>query len=63
MREKWYLKQTNKKNQRPAIALKVAFLTVMCFVNANYPNDVWISLFFVFLGRSVHNVSVFIFVF
>lgn len=41
MREKWYLKQTNK---RPAIVLKVAFLTVTCFVNANYPNDVWISL-------------------
>lgn len=36
------MKQKQKKTQRPAIVVKVAFLDVMCFVNANYPNDVCI---------------------
>lgn len=39
------MKTKTEKTQRRAIVIKVAFLDVMCFVNANYPNDVCIFWF------------------
>lgn len=38
-------RKKKRKTQRPAIVVKVAFLDVMCFVNANYPNNVCIFWF------------------